>query len=184
MKKLALFEGSWQKVLIKVSLLLLVLFVVYRIIKDINFKPSKTKQAVEEYINTELQVTAPVDNSSQSDPETISDNEAELIANNLEVYMAQIGTETNSLMSSLECLNGASLNKIYAAFGVRPYNSYGTTTDRDLYGWFAGELSNAPFVTLVYYNACVDGCTSYWDQCKELTYMRTIWSRSSIPVSF
>ena len=184
MKKLALFEGSWQKVLIKVSLLLLVLFVVYRIIKGINWKPSKTKEAVEEYIATELPVTIPVDNSTPADPDTISDNEADLIANNLELYMAQLGTDTNSLMTSLECLNGASLNKIYASFGVRPYDSYGTVTDRDLYGWFAGELSNAPFVTLVYYSDCVDGCTGYWNQCKELTYMRKIWSRSSIPVSF
>lgn len=99
MKKLALFEGSWQKVLIKVSLLLLVLFVVYRIIKGINWKPSKTKEAVEEYIATELPVTIPVDNSTPADPDTISDNEADLIANNLELYMAQLGTDTNSLMT-------------------------------------------------------------------------------------
>tara|TARA_R100001443_G_scaffold78615_1_gene85909 strand:- start:227 stop:781 length:555 start_codon:yes stop_codon:yes gene_type:complete len=184
MKKLALFEGSWQKVLIKVSLLLLVLFVVYRILKDISWKPSKQKEAVDQFIQNDLPTIIPVDNSSPSDPDTISDSEAELIANSLETGMTGLGTDTNSMLTGLQCLNGASLNKVYAEFGVRPYDSYGTVSDRDLFGWFAGELSDALFVTGVYYNECVDGCTTYWNQCKELTYMRKIWSKSSIPVTF
>ena len=77
MKKLALFEGSWQKVLIKVTLLLLILFVAYRIIKEIfNPKRKMSKQVIDNYITNELPNTIPVDDSNPTDPETITDSEA------------------------------------------------------------------------------------------------------------
>ena len=184
-KKLALFEGSWQKVLIKVVLLLLVLFVVYSLIKKIKWKASKTESEVNDYIDNELQNTTPVDNSTPTDPDTISDSEANLIANNLQLYMEGPGTSTESMFSALECLNGASLNKVYASFGARPYSTFWSgTDDRDLFGWFAGELENQPFTSLIYSNECVPSCSGYWDQCREMDYMRGIWSKSSIPVSF
>ena len=185
-KKLALLEGSWQKVLIKVLLLLLILFVVYSLIKKIKWKPSKTESEVNDYIQNELPNTTPVDNSSSSDPETISQSEADLIANNLQVYMDGVGTNTSSLMSALECLNGASLNKVYASFGVRSYDAgfWQGASDRDLFGWFAGELENTPFTSLVYFNDCVPTCSSYMDQCMEADYMRAIWVKSSIPITF
>lgn len=186
-KGLALFEGSWQKVLIKVAILLLMLYAAYRLYKYLTIKPSKTKTEVDEYITTELPNTIPVDNSTPNDPDTITENEANLIANNLQNYMSGAGTETGSLMSTLECLNGASLNKVYAAFGSRVYPAvywWEDDSDRDLFGWFAADLSDATFVTQVYWSECVDGCNSYWDLCKELTYMRNIWQRSSIPITF
>ena len=180
MKRLALFEGSWQKVLIKAVLLLLVLYVVYRIISGIKWKPNKTETQINEYIENELDNTTPTDNSTQSDPETISDSEALLIANNLQIYMDGIGTNLDSMTSALECLNGTSLNKVYAEFGARAYNG----NMMDLYGWFGSELSNTPIITLIWSSDCVPECSSYWDQCADLTYMRNIWSKSSILVSF
>jgi len=180
MKGLALFEGSWQKVLIKAIVLLLVLYVVYRIISGIKWKPTKTENEINEYIENELENTTPTDNSNNSDPATISDSEAQLIANNLQNYMDGIGTNLDSMNSALECQNGASLNKIYAEFGARSYDG----VMMDLYGWFANELSNTPFVTLIWSSDCVANCNGYWDQCRDLTYMRNIWSKSSIPVSF
>ncbi len=180
MKGLALFEGSWQKVLIKAVLLLLVLYVVYRIVTGIKWKPTKTETQINEYIENELDNTTPNDNSNTSDPETISDSEALLIANNLQIYMDGIGTNLDSMTSALECLNGASLNKVYAEFGARAYDG----NMMDLYGWFGNELSNTPFVTLIWSSDCVPNCNGYFDHCRDLTYMRNIWSKSSIPVSF
>ena len=180
MKGLALFEGSWQKVLIKVILLLLVLFVVYSLLKKIRWKKSASETDIIDFIENELPNTTPVDNSTPSDPDTISNSEAELLANNLEFYMKGVGTNTSSLMGSVECLNGASLNKVYASFGARDYDG----DMLDLFGWFAGELENAPFTSLIYFNECVADCDSYWDQCRETTYMRAIWKKSSIVTTF
>ena len=178
--KNTLFVGSWQKVLIKVILLLLVLFVVYKLFKGIKWKADKSESEIIDYIENELDNTIPVDNSTNSDPETISNNEADLIANNLQIYMAGTGTNESSMFSALQCLNGASLNKIYASFGARSYDD----SMMDLYGWFASELSDNIFISGVWYNDCVETCTSWWDDCRDLTYMRGIWTRSSIPVSF
>ena len=184
--KSALFVGSWQKVLIKVILLLLLLFVVYSLIKKIKWKPTKTETEVQDYIENVLPNQTPVDNSADNDPETISDNEAQLIANNLQIYMDEMGTNTGSSFNALECLNGASLNKVYTEFGTRSYQSWmwSDPQPRDLFGWFAAEFENAPFTSLIYYTDCVPTCNNYWDQCREMDYMRGIWSKSSIPVTF
>ena len=179
-RDLALFEGSWQKVLIKVILLLLVLFVVYSLISKIRWKKSASETDINDFIDNSLPTIIPNDNSQQSDPDTISNSEGNLLANNLEIYMKGIGTNTSSLMGSLECLNGASLNKVYASFGARNYDG----DMLDLFGWFAGELENAPFTSLIYFNDCVSSCDSYFDQCRETTYMRAIWSKSSIAITF
>tara|TARA_R110000822_G_scaffold273997_1_gene396325 strand:+ start:2196 stop:2741 length:546 start_codon:yes stop_codon:yes gene_type:complete len=179
-RDLALFEGSWQKVLIKVILLLLVLFVVYSLIKKIRWKKSASETDINDFIDNSLPTIIPNDNSQQSDPDTISNSEGNLLANNLEIYMKGLGTNTSSLMGSLECLNGASLNKVYASFGARNYDG----DMLDLFGWFAGELENAPFTSLIYFNDCVSSCDSYFDQCRETTYMRAIWSKSSIAITF
>ena len=183
-KKLALLEGSWQKVLIKVLLLLLILFVVYSLLQKIKWKPSKTENEVNDYIQNDLPNTTPVDNSTNADPDTITENEANLIANNLQNAMAGWGTDTSVMFSALQCLNGASLNKIYASFGARSYNAgWGQpTTDRDLFGWFAGELEYG--WSNWYYNDCVPTCSTFTDNCGELDYMRGIWVKSSIPITF
>ena len=182
-KKSALFVGSWQKVLIKVILLLLVLFVVYSILKRI-FKPKpKSQQEVEDYIQNELPSTTPVDNSNPSDPDTISDSESQLIANGLENAMKGWGT-TDAVLDGLQCFNGASLNKIYSSFGVRAYdgiNPYDTPEMLDLFGWFSNELGDFQDYQT---SECVPECTSIFDFCGELTMQRNIWSRSSIPVTF
>jgi len=183
--KSTLFVGSWQKVLIKVILLLLVLYVVYRLIKGAF--PTKSEQEFQEVV-ADLTGQGGSDGSTIGDADTISDNEADNIANSLESYMSNWGTDYSSLSNSLQCLNGASLNKVYISFGQRFYSCAVpvgcTSQNRDLFGWFAGELSNSLFVTGVYYNDCVENCTGYWDLCHDLTYMRNIWMKSSIPVTF
>tara|TARA_R110000824_G_scaffold378430_4_gene569985 strand:- start:2724 stop:3266 length:543 start_codon:yes stop_codon:yes gene_type:complete len=176
-----LFVGSWQKVLIKVILLLLVLFVVYRVIKNlIKLKPDKSISQINNYIENELPNTIPPDNSSSNDPETITNSEADLIANNLKSAMGGNGTNESAMFSALQCLNGASLNKVYASFGARDYDG----SMLDLFGWFGNELSNSLFVSAIWYTDCVPECSGYWDQCHDLEYMQQIWSKSSIPISF
>ena len=185
-KDSALFVGSWQKVLIKVILLLLVLFVVYSLIKKIFKKKPKSQLEVEDFIQNELPHTTPVDNSTQNDPATISDSESELVANGLQNAMMGWGT-SDDVLYGLDCYNGASLNKIYSSFGVREYdgwNPYDTPEMLDLFGWFGNELSNTSGEIRWNGDNCVPNCTSILSMCGELTYQRNIWSKSSIPVTF
>ena len=184
-KNLALFEGSWQKVLIKVILLLLLLFAVYLIIKRLIPRlPSKSEKQIADYIKNELPNVPPPDNSSQVDPETISDSDAQLRANGLENAMLGWGT-TDDVLDGLACLNGASLQKIYSEFGVRAYdglNPYDTPDMLDLFGWFSEELSNISAQWK--WSDCVSGCENYTDFCGEKTFQRKIWAKSGIPVTF
>jgi len=100
--------------------------------------------------------------------------------------MSGSGTNEGAMFTALtgvngeNCLNGASLNKIYSKFGVRDYNG----NMLDLYGWYGQELGSALFITNVWSSDCVDGCTSWWDNCRDLDFMRAIWTKSSIPVNF
>ena len=180
--KSSLFVGSWQKVLIKVILLLLVLYVMYRLIKG--FIPTKSEVEFQQVVN-DLTGQGGSDGSTIGDTDTISDTEADNIANSLESYMVNWGTTYEGLANSLQCLNGASLNKVYISFGQREYPCVipigCTATNRDLFGWFAGELSNA---STIHYNDCVPNCTTAQDNCRDITYMRNIWMQSAIPVTF
>ena len=177
-----LFQGRWQKVLIRVIVLLLVLYVIYRIGKglfELVFK-NKTSKEFKEYVNNELPNITPIDNSNPTDPDTISDNEAKLIADQLENAMNGWGTNENTMFNSLQCLNGASLKKVYAEFGQRDYDG----TMMDLFGWFSEELSNMIFSSGVFYDECVPECDGYWDNCYALTYMRAIWKRTGMNLTF
>jgi hypothetical protein len=176
-----LFQGSWQKVLIRVILLLLVLYVIYRIGKvllGLVYK-NKTSKEFKEYID-ELKNVTPIDNSNPNDADTISENQAKLIADQLENAMDGFGTNESSMFNSLQCLNGASLKKVYAEFGQRDYSG----TMMDLFGWFSEELSNALFSSGIFWDDCVSECDSYLDQCYALTYMREIWKRTGMTLTF
>ena len=113
-----LFQGSWQKVLIRVIVLLLVLYVIYRLAKGffgLVFK-NKTSKEFKEYVE-ELKNVTPIDNSNPNDADTISENEAKLIADQLENAMDGIGTSESTMFNSLQCLNGASLKKYMQNLG-------------------------------------------------------------------
>tara|TARA_Y100000034_G_scaffold83551_1_gene100011 strand:+ start:116 stop:658 length:543 start_codon:yes stop_codon:yes gene_type:complete len=180
MKKL--FQGSWQKVLIRVIVLLLVLYVSYRILRKFYKKifKNRTSQEYKDYVNNELPLIVNDDSSNNNDPATISNNEAKLIADKLENAMDGLGTNENTMFNSLQCLNGASLKKVYVEFGQRDYSG----TMMDLFGWFSEELSNAIFSSGVFWDDCVPECDGYWNQCYALTYMREIWKRTGMNLTF
>jgi len=71
--------------------------------------------------------------------------EAQTIADRLYYAMADIGTDTNLLFTSLESLTAQQLIMVYNAFGKRSYaytgSWFGLGYDLDLFGWFNKELS-------------------------------------------
>jgi hypothetical protein len=176
-----LFQGSWQKVLIRVIVLLLVLYIVYRIFSALYTKLFKYKTS-EEYLKhlEEIKNQIPNDNSTLIDPDTITDSEAGIIADQLQFNMDGFGTQEDEMFNALQCLNGASLKKIYNEFGQRDYDGQ----MMGLFGWFSQELSNSIFSSGVFWDDCVPECDGYWDNCYALTYMREIWKKSGIQITF
>lgn len=181
MKTKNLFQGSWQKVLIRVIVLLLVLYIVYRIFSALykNLFKYKTSEEFKKHLE-EIKNETPNDNSTLLDPDTITNSEAGIIADQLQFNMDGFGTQEDEMFNALQCLNGASLKKIYNEFGQRNYDG----TMMGLFGWFSQELSNSLFSSGVFYNDCVPECDGYWDNCYALTYMRAIWIKSGIQITF
>ena len=186
MAKETLFGGDWRKVLIKVILLLLVLLLFYGGVKKLIawLMSGKDRAVVEDVL--QLQIDNPpviTDDSTPNDPDTISNSEALDVANKLDTAMTGWGTDNDLMFNLLQCLNGASLQKVKFEFGVRDYDG-DTSMPLDLFGWFGQELETGAFSTMVYANDCVPECTSWWSQCYEHFYMREIWKKSGMPLTF
>ena len=178
MEKFSLFSGSYQKVLVKLGIILLVLFVIYKIYKStIDFYKDKLTEAEQQSAIEDVIATATTtDNSSNSSSDTISDTQANVIADSLYNAMEGWGTDFTAMTGQLQCLNGASLKKVYDSFGYRD--------DMNLFSWFNAELSTNLFTSLVYYHDCVPNCDTYTNSCYQDEYMRSIWERSGIPINF
>jgi hypothetical protein len=74
----------------------------------------------------------------------ITNSVAQLKAKQLFDAMDQLGTNEAAMFNAVKDLNGASLQKVYSAFGIKKYLGFAWTnyigTDKDLFGWFNEEL--------------------------------------------
>ena len=85
-------------------------------------------------------------------------------------------TNEQALFNPLGDLNGAQLQMVYVEFGIRD--------GKDLFAWYAGELSTNLWTGLVWTDDRIEGCTSYVDNCTESDMMRAVWVKSGLPLSF
>ena len=100
--------------------------------------------------------------------------------------MEGTGTDEAALFTSLVNLNGTQLQQVFAAYGKKG--------GRNLFEWYADELTDNPVLSPVYFcggfagldceDGQVPGCESYWDSCQEREFMRSIWQKSGIPITF
>ena len=103
--------------------------------------------------------------------------------------MQGAGTDESALFSPLVNLNGAQLQQVFA--------EYGKKDSKNLFDWYASELADTDFGSVwAYYCGsgwgmtfdCEDGqspgCESYWDQCTEREFARSIWQKSGLPITF
>lgn len=91
---------------------------------------------------------------------TISDTEAQNIADTQLQAMDGFGTDWAMIKQSLKGLNGADLVKVYRAFGVKPYNTISGRYDEpnfmsdgfvrylSLHGWYKQELDSTKMAAL------------------------------------
>lgn len=88
--------------------------------------------------------TKPLDNSIKP---TLTNTQATQVAETLFRYMNQFGTKEDELLKECRKYNGADLQKIFEAFGVRKYFVTGWSKvlgeQLNLFGWFSEELSGS-----------------------------------------
>lgn len=101
--------------------------------------------------------TKPLDVSKS----TLTNTQATQVAEKLFRYMNQFGTKESKLLEECKKYNGADLQKIFEAFGVRKYFVTGWSKvlgeQLNLFGWFGEELSGS-----------------------DLDEMREIWKKSNL----
>ena len=97
----------------------------------------------------------------------ISKGQANTIAQQQFNAMNDLGTDEETLVRSLQPLNGADLRLVYTEFGTVYYNGFGWIgkfgTRRDLFGWYDAELGNSS---------------------KYRAQLREIWAKSGLPITF
>lgn len=164
---------NWKPIL-KYAVIAVVLFVVYRLFK-------KGAGNVSDFIANlgGGNVQDVVDDTTPNDGTTLDgdwDSQAESLAQSQYIAMAGTGTDEDSLFQPLLKLNGAQLAAVYAKFGVKE--------GKNLFQWYAGELNNSVFTSLAYHDPSVVGCSTYIDSCYEKDFMRAIWDKSGLPITF
>lgn len=97
--------------------------------------------------------------------------------------MAGWGTNENALFVALVNLNGAQLQQVFAA--------YGTKDGKNLFNWYADELSDNILSSGAWWcdgdwcpPANTPGCDSWLSDCRDRSFMRSIWQKSGLPITF
>jgi len=115
------------------------------------------------------------DGTTVIDEENTFEAEAKTIADGQYNAMQGKGTYEQSLYSGVSNLNGAQLQLVYQAFGKRD--------GKTLFEWYADELCDN-FFCGYWYQDTVPNCTTWSDNCTELEFMRAIWQKSGLPLTF
>jgi len=167
------------------ALLLVTYYVLRAVIKGI-------ASGVETLIDPPVSPEELVDETPTADETDLTEAEedafaltAQSIAQGQYNAMQGTGTDEDALFSPLVGLNGSQLQQVFAAYGIKE--------GKDLFGWYQDELANSAFMSLIYYcgwgsldceDGQVPGCETYWDQCTEGAFMRSIWQKSGLPITF
>jgi len=92
-------------------------------------------------------------------------------------FFGQSDPDEEQLFTPLLDYNGAQLREVYREYGQR--------RGKTLFEAYGDKLSqDTLFSSYVYYDDKVEGCTSYIDNCYEVTFARAIWQKSGIPIAF
>jgi hypothetical protein len=170
---IATFFKSNSKTIVKWAVVAAVIFVAYRLLKTLAGNASDLIQnAFGGNVRELAEQAVPTDGTTLDGD---FDAQAKSIADGQYSAMQGWGTDEHSLFSPLYTLNGAQLVKVYEKFGVRD--------GWNLFQWYSDELSSM-FDWTPWSNDASQGCTSVFDGCGEKSFMRGIWAKSGLPISF
>ena len=85
---------------------------------------------------------------------------------------------TTGFLFALLPYNGAELQEIYSAYGIRQ--------GKDLFTRYNEELHSLPsgYSTDDEYDGQVPGCESSFSFCSQRTFTRNLWQKSGLPITF
>ncbi len=135
----------------------------------------------------ELVQETPTQDGTQPIPSEIEayQSTAQTIAQGQFVAMDMTGTDEMGLFNGVVNLNGWQLQQVYAEYGIKQ--------GKNLFEWYQSELGDGIFSGGVYWCGatglnCTDGqvpgCESWSDNCYEADFMRAIWEKSGLPITF
>jgi hypothetical protein len=167
------------------ALLLVMYYVLRAVIRGVG-------NAVETLLDPRVNPEELVDETPTADNTDLTETEedafaltAKSIAEGQYNAMKGWGTNETALFNGLLNLNGGQLQAVYEEYGIKE--------GKNLFEWYADELGSGPLSSLVWYcgtggldceDAQVEGCEAWIDNCYEADFMRSIWQKSGLPITF
>lgn len=170
-----LYSGSPQVVIVKNVVLAVIIYLLYRIIK--NALDKTTEESVEQLQNQTIQMVengnVPTNDGSVQAPNT-DQVQANEIALQQYTIMNQFFVDEQALFDSLQNLNGSQLQLVYTTYGVKD--------GKNLFQWYNDKLNSSVLAGQVFTYDGQDSteCSNYFDFCSELDVMRLVWAKSGL----
>ena len=168
-----LYSGSPQIVIVKNIVLAVIIFVIYRIVK--NALDKTTEESIEQLQNETIQMVQqgdiPTNDGSQMAPNT-DQVQANEVALQQYTIMNQFFVDEQALFDSLQNLNGSQLQAVYVAYGIKD--------GKNLFQWYTDTLNSSVLTGQIFIYGGQDSteCNSTLDLCSELDVMRLTWAKS------
>ena len=166
------------------AVLALVVYLLYRMVKKgLSNVFVGISDALNTDVNEQLEVTETNDGTTMTVAEleqfqpiakAIADQQEQALYE--EGFLGMADPDESAIFMPLLDKNGAQLREIYREYGQR--------RGRTLFETYSLKLSDGLFQSFTYYDDRVEGCTSYFDDCREVEFARAVWQKSGIPMSF
>ena len=170
-----LYSGSPQVVIVKNVVLAVIIYLLYRIIK--NALDKTTEESVEQLQNQTIQMvengSVPTNDGSIQAPNT-DQVQANEIALQQYTIMNQFFIDEQALFDSLKNLNGSQLQLVYTTYGIKD--------GKNLFQWYNDRLNSSVIGGNIFTYQGQDSteCNSTFDFCSELDVMRLVWAKSGL----
>lgn len=170
-----LYSGSPQVIIVKNVVLAVIIYLLYRIIRNAIVKTDS-----ENIANLQNQQIEAIQNGEvlTNDNSTLDQNSDLIQANEIALQqyslMNQFFIDEQALFDGLKNLNGSQLQQVYVAYGIKD--------GKNLFQWYNDKLNSQVLTGNVYTYDGDDSteCNSYFDFCSELDVMRLVWKKSGL----
>jgi len=186
MAKSKFFSGDYRLVIVKVVVIAVLVYAIYKFIEKLakgkspeELEADSIQQNTEEFLQELETATPPPADTGEVVMPTITQAQAGQIANIQFQAMEGTGTDEDTLFNSVCELNGADLIMVAQEFG--------TQDGKTIFQWYYDELCT--YVDALTCNSrygCGTDCANTFISipsvgCSELEFMKKIWAKSGLP---